>query len=106
VGEQYVNPACIQNPDASTGQLGTAGNYLSQIRIPGQATEDLGVHKAFAMGPEGQYRLALRMEFFNVFNRHQLGAPDTNMSDATFGQATGYGKLGGRVGQFGARFTF
>jgi hypothetical protein len=86
--------------------MGTAGNYQSQVRNPGLATEDLGVHKSLSMGNEGQYRLTLRMEFFNIFNRHQMGGPDTNMSDATFGQATGYGSLGGRVGQFGARFTF
>jgi len=104
VGEQFLNPICFANP--ASGQMGTAGNYQSQVRNPGLATEDLGVHKSLSMGNEGQYRLTLRMEFFNIFNRHQMGGPDTNMSDATFGQATGYGSLGGRVGQFGARFTF
>jgi hypothetical protein len=58
------------------------------------------------MGDRSQYRLTLRMEFFNVFNRHQMGGPDTNMSDSTYGQIISYGGLGGRVGQFGARFTF
>jgi hypothetical protein len=104
LNKQYLNTSCFLNP--APGQLGTAGNYLSQVRNPGLATEDLGLHKTIAMGDEGQYRLALRMEFFNLFNRHQLAGPDTNMSSPTFGQITGYGGLGGRVGQFGARFTF
>jgi hypothetical protein len=58
------------------------------------------------MGPDGRYRLTFRLEFFNIFNRHQLAGPDTNMSDATFGQIINIGSQGGRVGQFGARFTF
>lgn len=103
-GKQWLNAACFQNP--ASGQLGTAGNFLSQVRNPGLATEDLGVHKAVAMGNEGQYRLVLRLEFFNVFNRHQLAGPVTNLSDPNFGKIINYGGLGGRVGQFGARFTF
>ena len=35
-----------------------------------------------------------------------LGGPDTNMADSTFGQIISYGGVGGRIGQFGARFTF
>jgi hypothetical protein len=110
IGSQYLNRSCFTNP--ASPNLGTAGNYMAVVRNPGLATEDLGIHKSMAMGSDSQYRLTLRMEFFNVFNRHQMGGPDTNMSDVTkdndtYGQATGYGSgLGGRVGQFGARFTF
>ena len=108
----WLNPSCFKNPDSATGQLGTAGNYLAGIRNPGFATEDLGLHKSVAMGPDDRYRLTVRMEFFNVFNRHQLAGPDTGLSDTLdgvpqFGKITGYSSnLGGRVGQFGARFTF
>ncbi len=103
-GKQWLNAICFQNPAA--GQLGTAGNFLSQIRNPGLATEDLGLHKSFGLGSSERYRLSLRLEFFNIFNRHQLGGPDTNLSDPNFGQIISFGGLGGRVGQFGARFTF
>jgi hypothetical protein len=102
--KQWLNTSCFQNPAAA--QLGTAGNFLAGVRNPGLATEDLGLHKSVAMGPDGRYHLTLRMEFFNVFNRHQLGGPDTNMADGTFGQIISMGSLGGRVGQFGARFSF
>ncbi len=104
LNQQWLNPSCFQNP--APGQLGTAGNFQSQVRNPGIATEDLSAHKSLVMGPDRQYNLTLRIEFFNVFNRSALGGPDTNMGDATFGKIISYGGVGGRVGQFGARFTF
>jgi len=104
LNQKWLNTSCFQNPGA--GQLGTAGNFQSQVRNPGLATEDLSVHKTVLMGADGRYNLTFRMEFFNVLNRNQLGGPDTNMADPTFGQIISYGGLGGRVGQFGTRFTF
>jgi len=104
--KQWLNTSCIQVPNPATGQLGTAGNFLAGLRNPGLATEDIGLHKSLATGPDGRYRLTFRIEFYNVFNRHQLAGPDTNMSDPTFGQIIGYSGFGGRVGQFGARLTF
>jgi hypothetical protein len=106
LNKQWLNTSCFQVPDAATGQLGTAGNFLAGVRNPGFASEDIALHKAIAMGPDGRYRLTLRMEFFNIFNRNQLAGPVTSMSDVNFGKITGYGGLGGRIGQFGARFTF
>ncbi len=102
--QSWLNKSCFQNP--APGQLGTAGNFLSQLRNPGLATEDVGLHKAVAMGPDRNYNLTLRLEFFNVFNRNQLAGPDTNLADPNFGKVLNYGGLGGRVGQFGARLTF
>jgi hypothetical protein len=104
LGKQYVNTNCFQNP--TNNALGTAGNYLDGLRNPGLATEDLAVHKALGFGAEERYKLTLRLEFFNVLNRHQPGSAVTNMSDPNFGRVINYGGLGGRVGQFGARFAF
>jgi hypothetical protein len=122
LNQPYLNASCFKNPVAGQGfwmpggaiapQLGAAGNLLSQVRNPGFATEDLGLHKSLAMGPEGQYNFTFRLEFFNVFNRDSLAGPDTNMNDTNaqgqniFGYINNYGGIGGRVGQFGARFTF
>ncbi len=102
--QPYLNTSCFQNPTGYT--LGNGGNYQSQVRNPGFASEDFGVHKIEAVGPNGRYSFEFRMEFFNVFNRRQMGGPDTNMADSTFGEIIGYGGLGGRVGQIGGRFTF
>jgi hypothetical protein len=113
LNQPWLNPACFQNP--SPTQLGTAGNYQSQVRNPGFATEDLGLHKSLAMGADGRYNLTLRIEFFNLFNRDALAGPDTGLNDTKtvgstqindFGYINGYGGIGGRVGQFGARLTF
>ena len=104
LGQVWLNKACFADPAAN--QLGTAGNYQEQVRNPGTATEDLALHKILSVGADKRYNLTLRIEFFNVFNRDALGGPDTNKADATFGEILNYGGLGGRVGQFGARFTF
>ena len=108
---QWLNTGCFSNPNPGAfggpaPELGNGGNFQSGVRNPGLATEDLGAHKSVVLGREEQYNLTFRFEMFNVFNRDQLGGPDTNMGDATFGQIISYGGLGGRVGQFGARFTF
>ena len=102
--QPYLNTNCFQNPTGYA--LGNGGNYQSQVRNPGFASEDLSAHKSMAMGPNGRYTFTFRAEFFNIFNRNVLAGPDTNMADATFGQIINYGGLGGRVGQLGARLTF
>lgn len=102
--QTWLNASCFQNP--GPGQLGTAGNFLEQIRNPGIATEDLGLHKSVVTGPDGRYNLTLRLEFFNLFNRNALAGPVTNLSDPSFGKIINYGGIGGRIGQFGARLAF
>jgi hypothetical protein len=110
--KKWLNTSCFANPPApssSTGLkfLGTGPSYFAHLRNPGIYTEDLGVHKSLTAGTDGRYNLTFRLEFFNVFNRHTLAGPDTNMSDSTFGEIVSYGSSpAGRVGQFGARFTF
>ncbi|ABF41389.1 Cna B-type protein [Candidatus Koribacter versatilis Ellin345] len=102
--KQWLNAACFANP--ANAELGTAGNFQDFLRNPGLATEDIGLHKGLAFGPDGRYNFTFRLEFFNIFNRHQFAGPDTNLGSPTFGQITGYTGFGGRTGQFGARFTF
>jgi hypothetical protein len=110
LNHQWLNPACFANPAAN--HLGTAGNYQEQVRNPGMKTEDLAVHKTLSVGEDKRYNLTVRVEFFNVFNRDALAGPDTGLNDTDstgkkmFGYINGYGGVGGRVGQFGARFTF
>jgi len=82
------------------------------VRNPGTATEDLALHKTLSVGADKRYNLTLRIEFFNVFNRDALAGPDTGLNDTNlkgeniFGLVSNYGGVGGRQGQFGARFTF
>jgi hypothetical protein len=62
------------------------------------------------MGSDGQYQLSMRVEFYNLFNRHYyniLGCAgtQTNIGDGNFAAVTGVSSTQ-REGQFGLRFTF
>jgi hypothetical protein len=106
VGGSYFNPTCFSNPP--NGEFGNAPGYLSQLRKPGLASEDVGISKAFRFADE-RYLLSLRFQMFNVFNRHGFAGPNTQIGTADFGKVP-YQNLNGlpepRVGQFGARITF
>jgi hypothetical protein len=49
-------------------------------------------------------RLQLRFEFFNLFNRVNLGGVSSNLSSSTFGRATS--QLNPRWIQIGAKIMF
>jgi hypothetical protein len=72
------------NPDAfAPNALGTFGNQGRNMwRMPGLANVDAGLHKDFPLAE--QIRLTFRFEAFNVFNRVNLGAPDSNRSSGNF----------------------
>jgi len=54
------------------------------------------------IGEKGQ--LDFRTEFFNLFNRVNLGQPTANLSSSQFGKSTT--ALGARNVQFGLRVAF
>ena len=98
--------------DATTGalSLGTGGAYNTNFRCPGQAMENASALKYFSMGADGRYQLSLRVEFYNLFNRHTYaingcGGGQTNVGDSNFAAVTGVNSSP-RTGQFGVRFTF
>ena len=57
----------------------------NSFRSPAYHTLDFGLHKSFGLWNEAT-RLDLRGEAFNVLNESNFYFPDTNRSDATFGQ--------------------
>jgi len=104
-GGLYFNPACFVNPP--NGEFGNAPGYLSGLRNPGFAVEDLGVSKSQRFGE--RYQLRLYFQIFNVFNRHGFAGPNTQIGTTGFGAILPQdlnGVPGPRVGQFGARFSF
>ena len=106
VGGTYFNPACFANP--ANGEFGDAPGYLSQLRNPGYASEDLGVSKSLRFSGE-RYGLRLYFQMFNVFNRHGFAGPNTQIGTVGFGTVLAEdlnGVPGPRIGQFGARFSF
>lgn len=82
---------------------GTSGNVGRNIlRGPGDATVDFGLYKNFQK--QERLRLQVRGEFFNFFNRVNLGNPAGNASAANFGRITGAGAR--RVAQVAMKLSF
>jgi hypothetical protein len=106
VGGNYFNPACFSNPP--NGDFGDAPGYLAGLRNPDLATEDIGVNKSTRFGCE-TCQLHVYFQIFNVFNRHGVAGPNTQIGTAGFGTVMAQdlnGRPGPRVGQIGARFNF
>jgi hypothetical protein len=66
--------------------LGNAKRNYSELRGPAQYNEDANVRKHFYFGE--RFQGILQVDYFNLFNRTILHAPDANLSDSTFGQIT------------------
>lgn len=107
-------PGSVATPPVNTAGtvvgFGSGGAYDGALRCPGQANENASVLKYFTMGSDGQYNLSLRVEFYNLFNRHYYaingcGGTTTNIGDTNFAAVTGVNSTQ-RTGQFGVRFTF
>ena len=88
-----------QNPFGNTPYNWNHWRWNSQ-----PAQESLSATKHFALGSGERYQAALSAQFFNLFNRHYYGSPDTGMSDTTFGQTTSVS--GNRIGQVSARIQW
>ncbi len=101
VGNRYFTPGTFTNP--AYGQFGNSGPYTAGLNGFGYAGEDLGIYKNFSFGE--RYRLQLRGEFFNFFNRHYYDNPVTDISSPYFGSVLAVGGQP-RYGQVGLRFEW
>lgn len=107
----YFSSSVASSPiNGNSVSFGNGGVYNSALRCPGQSNENASVLKYFSMGADGRYQLSLRVEFYNLFNRHTysiLGCAGThtNVGDSNFAAVTGVNSSP-RTGQFGARLTF
>jgi hypothetical protein len=83
--------------------MGTEGNEKwGQFRNPGFAETDAALAKDTRLTE--RLRFELRFEFFNLFNRVNLGGISSNLSTATFGRSTS--QLNPRWIQIGAKILF
>jgi hypothetical protein len=69
---------------------------------PGVAHENMSLLKHFDTGERA--KMIVGVQFFDIFNRHYYGSPNTNMSSTTFGQVTSVS--GYRYGQLSARIQW
>jgi hypothetical protein len=82
----------------------------SRLRCPGQANENSTLIKNDKVGPDGKYNLSVRLDFYNLFNRHYYsiqGCAGTRagIGDSNFGEILGV-QDNPRSGQFAIRLDF
>ena len=86
---------------AGAGTYGTAPRNL--FRGPGRFNTDLALAKTTSLKGE-RLKLALRAEFFNVFNNVEFSDPSTNINAKTFGKISATAPA--RTGQLAVRLIF
>jgi len=94
------NGSCAYGEESSTG-FGTA--KVSSERAPSYKGFDLAASKSFAV-TEGS-RVLFRADMFNALNTTSLGAPNANISSATWGEITGTNSTERQI-QLALRYTF
>ncbi|HVU45619.1 MAG TPA: TonB-dependent receptor, partial [Terracidiphilus sp.] len=111
-GNYYMPTSVASNPSA--GYL-PASPYTSRLRCPGQANENTSFLKNDRLGPEGKYNLSIRMDFYNLFNRHYYNIQGCGGVVSGIGSSDSQGPLFGRImgvsdnprtGQFAIRLDF
>jgi hypothetical protein len=114
--------------EAPYGTFGSSAAYFNDFRWQRQPAESLALGRVFAVGKEGRYRLQVRAEFQNIFNRTFYAAPSNSGATTTTSATVKNNSLSGtpgllssgwgyvnwlnggsaqpRSGQIVARFTF
>jgi hypothetical protein len=97
----WFNKACFTQPADFT--FGNERRVDSDIRTAGTANFDFSINKSFPVYDRFVGKFSL--ETFNLFNRAQFGAPDTNLNDGAFGTVT-HQANSPRTLQAALRFSF
>jgi len=98
----YLDKTKVQVPTDRSQPFGNAPR--NSVRGPSFRQLDLGLHKLFPL-PWGTSKLETRIEAFNLLNRTNLGAPDGNISNTTFGTITTLAGPGRQI-QLGMKVSF
>jgi len=99
--DNYFNKDNVQVPTNSLFPFGNAGRNIARSYSFHQA--DMGLHKEFPLFKETR-QLEFRGEFFNLLNRTNFGAPNSNRSSSGFG--TIRSTFPARIIQFALKFVF
>jgi hypothetical protein len=86
LNQYFANPQAAVLP--APYMDGNAPRILPNARAPGTDNLSASLFKEVPLRFREGARLQVRLEVFNVFNRVQFAAPDTNVGDATFGRIT------------------
>jgi hypothetical protein len=102
-GDLYINTSVFVDPiSLSRYQRGNTSYLLSQLREPWELSENFSLQKNFR--PLESWRVQLRADFLNAFNRTLWGNIETNAASPLFGQVIGASDwFSPRKVQFGVR---
>ncbi len=104
---ESFNTSCFA-PPADYG-YGTEARVDPTLRASGINNWDLAIFKRTQFGPDNKLGIEFRTEFFNTFNRVQLGFPGTSYAGSptanSFGVVTSQANTP-RLIQFGLKFKF
>jgi hypothetical protein len=81
----YLNRATVSVPTDPSHPWGNAGRNIARGYPMYQL--DIGLHKEFRLWSESS-KLQVRAEAFNLLNQTNFMAPDSNISNSTFGSIT------------------
>jgi hypothetical protein len=96
--KDYLNPAEFTLP-----AVGTFGNVVKgSFRGPGYFDVDAGMVRSFPISESKSFQF--RAEYFNVFNRNNLGNPITAVGSGGFGSITS--AISPRIAQFSGKLIF
>jgi hypothetical protein len=97
----YFVRSCLTTP-LPNAPFGNAGRNIA--RSDSFFQFDLGVHKQFRLPINEETRLELRAEFFNLFNRTNFQAANSDINSAAFGNISS--AFPARQIQLAVKFTF
>jgi hypothetical protein len=98
---QYFDKTAVTQ--ARDGTYGTLGRNI--LRGPNFKNADLSISRVFPLKFRESARLMFRSEFFNAFNRVNLGLPNGTIGNNTFGRITSVDG-GPRILQFSLKAEF
>jgi outer membrane receptor protein involved in Fe transport len=99
--DKWFNTACFSQPGQFS--FGNETRVDNTLRSAGAANFDFSINKNFPLYDRFTGKFSL--ETFNLFNRAQFGAPDSNVNDGAFGTVTHQANLP-RTLQFAMRVSF
>jgi hypothetical protein len=86
-GQAFTDVNDAQHRGSGAYGFGNMPRTTGEVRTPAYFNEDANINKSIPI-KEG-ISADLRLEVFNVFNRHGFAKPDSGVFDLNFGQVTG-----------------
>jgi hypothetical protein len=97
-----LNPAAFSVPDDNT-PYGNVGR--NSVRFDPFYQLDMGLHKQFALYPEGT-SFDFRVEAFNILNQTNYAFPQSNVGSSSFGVVAAASTFPARILQFAGKIIF